>query len=233
MMKYILYLLIFICVLAVPLAAQEEEEEEERILITSMGLDSEYRVALCGGVLGSTPHEKHTRLTSGKAVLEALEGKPIRFWVHFSHGSAKRLYGNSARYGKSYLNSGLTIVAASSKYDKSTCRSLDDLDTQITQFKKITFAEDAVIYLGSCWIGTPGHRNGRVSFAQRLADITGATVIAGRERTEPVRETYRSLKYTNNANFFKFRPHLPPEELGQYFDLSQLLRQYEPSGSTP
>lgn len=226
-MKFILYFLTFVLVFGPSSLAQE------RILISSMGLDSEYRVALCGRILGSTPHEKRTRLTSGKAILEALRGQPIRLWVHFSHGSAKRLYGNSARYGKSYLNSGLTIVPASSKYDEASCRSLDDLDAEIREFKKITFTEDAVIYLGSCWIGTPDTRSGQVSFAQRLANITGATVIAGRERTEPLRETYSTLRYTNNAKFFKFRPHLPPEELSESFDLSALLREQQQPATTP
>lgn len=198
---------------------------QSRVVVSAMGTDSEYRVSLCGRLLSHIPHESHTSLTSGEAILEALRGAPIKLWVHFSHGSAKRLYGNSARYGKSYLNSGLTAVASSSKYDDASCRSLDDLQYEMEQLKNIQFAKDAIIYLGSCWIGTPDDRNGGVIFAQRLANITGATVIAGRERTEPVRETYSTLRYTNNAHFFKFRPHMPPEEIGQVFDLSALIRE--------
>ncbi len=218
---------IFLFIFALSASIVSFSQTNGRILVTSMGLDAEYRVTLCGRVLRNVPNERQTALTSGEAVINALKGDPIRLWVHFSHGSAKRLYGNSARIDKSYLNSGLTTVSSSSKYDDKSCRSLDDLKREIESFKNIEFVEGAVIYLGSCWIGTPDDRNGGVVFAQKLADITGATVIAGRERTEPLRETNQTLTYTNNANFFKFRPNLPPEELGRSFDLSDLLRKYQ------
>ncbi|MGF1533444.1 MAG: hypothetical protein ACFCUI_07060 [Bernardetiaceae bacterium] len=207
-----LLILFFACL--IPLKAQ-------RVIVSAMGTDSEYRVTLASQVLGQVSHERHTGLTSGKSILEALRGDLIRLWVHFAHGSAKRIYGNSAARGISYLNAGLTATRNSSPYDAPECRSLDDLQEEIEAFQNIEFATGATIYLGACWIGTPDQSG--IVLAQRLANITGATVIAGRERTEPLRENSRTLRYTNNAHFFKFLPFREPEDLGKDFDLSVLL----------
>lgn len=98
----------------------------------------------------------------------------------------------------------------------------------------IVFSKDACILITACnagsdWDVDDGNGSTRVtSFAQELANITGATVYAGRDvegdggvapRTEKRGEemTYQMRNY-KKGSFFKFTKGSEPEDVGNIFN---------------
>ena len=61
-------------------------------------------------------------------------------------------------------------------FEHGLYRQLDQLDEAV-QNGDINFSDGAVIYLGGCNAGTCVDENS-ISFAQKLANVTGAEVVA-------------------------------------------------------
>ena len=80
----------------------------------------------------------------------------IGFVAIFGHGIPNNLWGNGSQH-----------------------MDADDLGEleQAIKDGKVSFTENAIVYIGNCNAGTDDGSGG--NFAQRLANITGATVIAG------------------------------------------------------
>ncbi len=195
-----------------------------RILLTSMGEDMSYRLRLTELHAIPVSYDSYDKLYTGYQTLEALKGDSIRLWIHYSHGSTKRIYGHNPRENKYYIDIGL----ATSPFEivgHPEARSLVDLKKEMDYYKSIKFSHDAIIYLGACWVAQKA-RDESV-FAQELARTTGVPVIAGSERTEPLEETIEELTYSNRIFFYKFMPDGTSHILGEYFCLSDLIQTYK------
>ena len=71
---------------------------------------------------------------------------------------------------------------------------LDEIAT-LVETNKIKFYDNAIIYLGGCNVGTAGdiinpstNESEYIVFAQKLADVTGAVVIAANDQVIPKKE---------------------------------------------
>lgn len=89
----------------------------------------------------------------------------------------------------------------------------------------IQFAPNSLIVLGACAVAVPNPDTGFV-FAQALADVTGASVIAGEHKTEPFKENEREMVFTNVKNFIKFRPYQTPVIMGSRLDLVAQIKTH-------
>lgn len=133
----------------------------------------------------------------------------ISFLALFSHGAANSIWGDHGF--------------------KIRTRDLDNLELCI-KLGEINFSKDAVIYLGGCNAGT--HKRGR-SFAQTLADISGATVYALVD--DSVAPVHESLKFTflpkmtygpehrPDSQFHVFTPQNDSRPIGTTVDLIELF----------
>ena len=204
---------------------RKERFPEGRILLTAMGEDMGYRLRLTEQHVLPLRYDSEDKIYTGREVLEALKGDSIRLWVHYSHGSTKRIYGHNPRENKYYIKQGLATSPFESM-EHPQARSLADLKKEMEYYKSIKFTHDAIIYLGACWVAKEA--KDKTVFAQELARVTGVPVIAGGERTEPLEENSRDLVYSNNVFFYKFFPDGRASQIiGEYFELSDLIQEYK------
>lgn len=189
-------------------------QTNDKTLITAMGEDVGYRVRLINKHLDGAKCQR--KLNTGQQVLAALRGKPIKLWVHFSHGHHSRMFGKIPARKISYFSNGF-ILSPHLKHVGKNSATLEDLRQEIAQ-GKIQFAQGSLIILGACALAVPSPETGLI-FAQELANITGANVIAGEHKTEPLKENERKMIFTNVKNFLLFRPHQSPLILGNQLDL--------------
>jgi len=133
-------------------------------------------------------------------------GEEIRFLAIFSHGVQDTIWGDGDSIEKSQLSS-------------------------IFSSKSIHFSGDAVIFLGACNAGT-GLSS---SFAQELANVTGAEVIgmaddgvapvkeSGGRTSSPVMSYGPKMGKNSIGKFYKFIKGTSPTEIGQTVDIVKLL----------
>jgi len=214
---------LFIRVLFVLIAKASlvQAQVQERTLVTAMGEDVGYRVRLIGQHLDD--EERKRKLNTGQQLLTTLRGNPIRLWIHFSHGHHSRIFGKIPERKISYFSNGFIISPHVKSVGKSSA-TLEDLRREIAH-GKIQFAPGSLIILGACAVAVPNEETGIV-FAQELANVTGAKVIAGEHKTEPLRENEREMVFTNVKNFVQFRPYQTPVILGNQLDLPATVQEY-------
>lgn len=115
---------------------------------------------------------------------------------------------------------------------------LDQLQTAINN-GEIRFTENAIVYIGNCNAGTLDEDG--VSFAQKMADITGAKVVAGStgDYNDPERSHRGSVGVKNESNgqmeyslwypaldkFTLFKRDVAPEELSGSINIKPLLER--------
>lgn len=200
---------------------------QERTLVTAMGEDVGYRVRLIGQHFDN--EERKRKLNTGQQLLATLRGEPIRLWIHFSHGHHSRIFGKIPKRKISYFSNGFIISPNVESVGKSSA-TLEDLRREIT-YRKVRFAPGSLIILGACAVAVPNEETG-IIFAQELADITGANVIAGEHKTEPLKENEREMVFTNIKNFIQFRPYQIPLILGSRLDLVATVQEHLQSNSS-
>ncbi len=194
---------------------------QERVLITAMGEDVGYRVRLLNHHLDSTEWKR--KVNTGKQLLNTLKGKPIQLWVNFSHGHHSRVFGKIPERKISFFTNGFVLSANAGRVGEEG-RTLEDLRHEIMA-GNIQFAPGSLIILGACAVAVPNEDTGMI-FAQELANITGAKVIAGEHKTEPLVENEQKMVFTNVNNFIEFRPYQSPLILGNQLDLVATINTY-------
>lgn len=213
-------------------AINANAQVEGRVILTSMGTDVQYRVGRTALHLSQYNCEKKTKANSGQVLMQTLEGEksePISIWVNFSHGNSSCLFGKDHRKKLCFYSNGLSLFPKNREvFDQN--RSLGDLKWAVDN-GEIQFAQDALIVIHACVAGSVNEKQG-IIFAQELADITGATVIAGQHQTEPVIETEEEMTYSNVHQFVKFLPNEPPVLIGKALNLTKLLTDYIESKGT-
>jgi hypothetical protein len=139
----------------------------------------------------------------------ALDSDGIGFISIWSHGAAGMIFGENWRSTDNYIYSS----------------DLNQLENAIDN-EEVIFAADAVIFLGACNAGTD--KKNAVSFAQKLANITGATVIAANDRVGPKDESKGNLIYSvsfpKKNKFFEFTSD-GKLEIGSEINVVSLLEQ--------
>lgn len=178
-----------------------------------MGEDVGYRVRLLNYHLDSAEWKR--KVNTGKQLLATLRGAPIKLWVNFSHGHHSRLFGKIPERKISFFSNGFALSANAGRLGREGS-TLKDLQDEILA-GNIQFAPGSLIVLGACAVAVPNEETG-VIFAQQLANITGAHVIAGEHKTEPLIETEQEMVFTNVNNFIRFRPYQAPIVLGNQLD---------------
>jgi len=228
MANHTLFFCFFLCCLTIDINAQLEG----RIILTSMGTDVQYRVSRTALHLSNYNYEPKPKSDSGQKLLQTLEGEnsePVSIWVNFSHGNNSCLFGKDHRKKLCYYSNGLSLFPKNrAVFDQN--RSLGELSLAVAN-GKIKFAKDALIVVHACVAGSVNEKQG-VIFAQELANITGATVIAGQHQTEPVVETEEAMIYSNVHQFVRFRPYEVPVLIGKELNLTKLLTDYIESQGT-
>ena len=194
---------------------------QDRILITAMGEDVGYRVGLLNHHLDSTEWKR--KISTGKELLSTLKGKPIQLWVNFSHGHHSRVFGKIPERKISFFSNGFVLSSNAGKVGEEG-RTLEDLQNEIIA-GNIQFVPGSLIILGACAVAVPNEETG-IIFAQELANITGARVIAGEHKTEPLTENNKKMVFTNVKNFIEFRPYQSPVILGNQLDLIATINTY-------
>lgn len=194
---------------------------QDRILITAMGEDVGYRVRLLKYHLDSAEWKR--KISTGKELLNTLKGKPIRLWVNFSHGHHSRVFGKIPERKISFFTNGFVLSSNAGRVGEEG-RTLDDLRNEIIA-GNIQFLSGSLIILGACAVAVPNEETG-IIFAQELANITGAKVIAGEHKTEPLVENNKKMVFTNVNNFIEFRPYQSPVILGNQLDLVETINTY-------
>ena len=212
-----LFILLFVVLIKTSIYAQSQG----RILITAMGEDVGYRVGLLNHHLDSTEWKRE--VNTGKQLLSTLKGKPIQLWVNFSHGHHSRVFGKIPERKISFFSNGFVLSANAGKVGEEG-RTLEDLQNEIIA-GNIQFAPGSLIILGACAVAVPNEETG-IIFAQELANITGAKIIAGEHKTEPLKENEQKMVFTNVKNFIEFRPYQSPVILGNELDLVTTINTY-------
>lgn len=213
-----LFILLFVVLIKTSIYGQVQHE---RILITAMGEDVGYRVGLLNHHLDSAEWKR--KISTGKELLSTLKGKPIQLWVNFSHGHHSRVFGKIPERKISFFTNGFVLSANAGRVGEEG-RTLDDLQNEIIA-GNIQFAPGSLIILGACAVAVPNEETG-IIFAQELANITGAKVIAGEHKTEPLTENNKKMVFTNIKNFVEFRPYQSPVILGNELDLVATINTY-------
>ena len=165
-------------------------------------------------------------LISALEELSRKDERGIHFLAIFSHGFIKE--GNSYIFGMSEENR----RTRKSTYMEINVTALSKL-REAVQEGRIKFTPCAVIYLGGCYAGRAGWNNKEgISFAQALANATGATVVASINTVAPAEEDPKlpKLSYVTDkiregvvGGFMKFRSGLQPEYIGQGVNLYNLI----------
>ncbi len=197
-------------------------QENGRLLISTMGNDVDYRVSRTVKHLSDYDHLAEKGVNTGAEMLGFLSGDSINLWVNYSHGNNSRLFGKNPKRKISYYSEGLILFDDSTSNESS--RSLDDLKNEMEE-GKITFTENSLIILHSCAIASLHEETGLI-YGQKLADITGARVVAGQHQTEPVIEDYERLIYSNKKEFVLFIPNDTAMLMGDTLYLTNIINQH-------
>lgn len=92
---------------------------------------------------------------------------------------------------------------------------------------KIRFSNDAVIFIDACCTGDK--KNDPYPFAQQLADITGANVIApsGKALMQNSKPPIANGKFTTEENnaFYMFRKGEDPQNLGKDINMDEYIKK--------
>lgn len=195
-----------------------ELEGLEAVLAITMGKDVKYR----GGILKqANSNVQHTNLQSGGAnsfvnafkTASASDPKGIGFVAIWGHGVPGTIWGSGS--------SGNTNVNTS---------DLSQLNTAIKN-GDVSFASNAVIYIGNCNAGTCGTGDTR-SFAAELSKITGASVIGGNASVglgqKPLENANSMIFWMYNPNkdsFIEFENGLKVNSLGGSMDVIKLMNR--------
>ncbi len=195
-----------------------ELEGLEKVSIVSIGADVEYRgKRIANKVSGSS----HTNISSTDNAAErvvntlksesASDPKGIGFLGIFSHGVADKVFGKGG-----YFN-GMTTA------------DVEDVSSGVTS-GEIKFADGAVIYLGGCNAGTDWSGNG--SFAQELAEATGALVVAADNDQVGLKdESNGNMVYTTaypaENEFNVYKAGQSPVGIGPTVDVNVLMNAAE------
>ena len=200
-------------------------QKNDRIVVSSMGTDVEYRISrTVRHHLKTKDYQVEKNVDSGQQILEILEGGPIKLWINYSHGDDHRIWGKDRITKESHYSNGLFMFDEDKKPLYPKGRSLVDLQKAIFN-KEIQFEKGALIILHACAVATPHKETGFI-FAQELANITGATVIAGQHKTEPLIEDYKELVYTNVKEFILFKPYAAPKLMGGKLYLTETMKAF-------
>lgn len=193
----------------------------QKFLAITLGSDVRYRGA---NLVLKVPDAEHTNISANSSAKEGIiqrfkdatasDPKGIGFVAVFSHGVPDKLFGQSG-----YSN-GITT------------ENLSELEAAV-QSGDITFAQGAIIYLGGCNAGTCGSfvdaGGNIIPFGQRLAEITGATVIAAQDQVGPLDETGGNLKFTTyspkKTQFQAFEQGQEPQGVGSTVDVVELAKR--------
>jgi RHS repeat-associated protein len=183
-----------------------------KYLAITMGRDVRYR----GQNLASYDSEiEHTELNNGITGLTKIlqnasstDKDGIGFIALWSHGISGEIFEN-----RNWI------------YNSISTNDLELIETSVNN-GDINFADGAIIYLGACNAGT-NDGNG-TSFAQKLANITGASVIAAtNDQVGPKNESKGKLIYTtyypNKNQFNWFGNKKTPISHGSEADVMSLL----------
>jgi RHS repeat-associated protein len=208
-----------------------ELEGLEAVVGISLGGDVDYRKshlkllhegALTATISNSNLQGKSSMSQFVNVLKTATENDPngmIGFIAIWGHGTGGNVFGSGGNGKTGYLD-------------------ISDLDVLRTAINNgdIVFNENAVILITACNAGTDGivtNEDGitrMTSFAQELADITGAKVIAGRDISgdggvSPLKEipgiemSYQMRNY-RQGSFFQFNANQPPVDIGNTYNTS-------------
>jgi RHS repeat-associated protein len=204
-----------------------EMEGLERLLAVTMGEDVKYRASF---IKTHNTDVESLNIKNGEIAIGILanflventkkDDKGIGFIAIFSHGTPNNIF------VKGDFGNGI------SSYDLDEIGSLVD-DQSIKIF------EECVIYLGGCNTGTKGdmiNKEGKLEyliFAQKLADMTNATVIAANDRVTPITEkkdgsemSY-SVSNPNKGSFFIYRKGQDPVSIGGTVNIMDYFKKIE------
>lgn len=187
----------------------------QAVLAVTIGADVEYRGRWLARLRDNAAHHHISgSMDAASSFVEALKTASasdptgIGFVALFSHGDAGVVFGQDA--------GGIVV--------QDLGEILDAVNSG-----EITFTEGSIIYLGGCNAGTscPGG-----SFAQALANATGASVVASvNDRVGPKTETYAPLQlvYTTGEprqnEFATFTMNGKPVSAGSTADVIGLINQ--------
>ena len=207
-----------------------ELEGLEKFLAITMGEDVKYRSAF---LKATDDNIESFHIQMSMEALGELTGfliestdqdeKGIGFLAIFSHGSPNNIFAKGG------------FLKGISSND------LDEIAT-LVETNKIKFYDNAIIYLGGCNVGTAGdiinpstNESEYIVFAQKLADVTGAVVIAANDQVIPkksVKEnefmTYSTAR-SSNTSFWMFKKGQDPISLGREVSVLELLQQVKDS----
>ena len=217
-----------------------ELEGLEAVVGISMGGDVEYRKshlrllnsqAITTSLISPTNPKEPSEITSLVDVLsQATKNDPnkmIGFIAIWGHGTAGNVYGSTG------ITSNPTGSLETSDLDRIR---------QAISDGEIVFSPNSIILITACNAGTPTSTFtnpdgtlGEISFAQELADITGAKVIAGRNVSgdggvSPLNETggkemsYQMRDY-KKGSFFQFQSGQSPVDIGNTYSTTTGISQ--------
>jgi RHS repeat-associated protein len=207
-----------------------ELEGLEKLLAITMGEDVKYRSAFLKATDDNieTFHIQKSVETLGKLTAFLMKSTSqdengIGFLAIFSHGTPNNIFAQGD-FSNGISSSDLDVIAT------------------LVETDKIKFYKNAIIYLGGCNVGTEGdiinpstHKSEYVVFAQKLADITGAIVVAANDQVIPkknVKEkdfmTYSTAR-SSKTSFWMFQKGQDPISLGCEVSVIDLLKQVENS----
>jgi hypothetical protein len=204
-----------------------ELEGLERLLAVTMGKDVQYRASF---IKTHNSDVESINIKNGEIAIGVLanflventkkDEKGIGFIAIFSHGTSNNIF------VKGDFGNGI------SSYD------LDEIGSLVDN-QSIKIFEECVIYLGGCNTGTEGdmiNKEGKLeylTFAQKLADITNATVIAANDRVTPITEkrdgsemSY-SVSNPSKGSFFLYRKGQDPVSIGGTVNVMDYLKNFE------
>ena len=207
-----------------------EYEGLEAVVGVSMGGDVDYRkghlqLLHAGSVTASvtspnTPTDPSETVQLVDLLATATTNDPnnmIGFIALWGHGTGGNVYGSQGE---------MTNPTPTGYLD------IEDLEgiREGMESGDIVFNENAVILITACNAGTditvtdPDGTERTTSFAQELADITEAKVVAGRNTgVSPLRETQGTemsyqVKYYSEGSFFQFQKGQTPFEIGNTYN---------------
>ncbi|WP_340065171.1 hypothetical protein [Ascidiimonas aurantiaca] len=164
-----------------------ELEGLEAVLAITMGKDVRYR----GGIIEQANSDaQHVNIQSGGVnsfvdafkIASASDPNGIGFVAIWGHGIPGNIWGSGSTGNTSISTSDLSVLNDAIKNGD------------------ISFAENAVIYIGNCNAGTCGSGD-PASFAQTLSNITGVTVIGANDSVglgypNPNPENVNTMEFT-------------------------------------
>ena len=210
-----------------------EMEGLEKLIAISMGEDVKYRPLF----LQSHNQEVETYniknsvnamgvLTDILIKSTAEDENGIGFLAIFSHGTENNIFA-IGNFGNGISSNDLNVLSP------------------LIEDNSVRFYNGSIIYLGGCNTGKMGDiindagETEYAVFAQKFADITGASVIAADDRITPVTEKKDgsmmkySTAYPQQNSFMLFQKDKAPVPLGGVVDVIDYLKQIETLKQTP